>query len=239
MKPYIVGAIFARGGSKGVPRKNIRLLAGKPLIAYAIETARASSLIDRVIVSTDDTGIAEVARQYGADVPFMRPAELARDDSPELFAWRHAIQTLEATDGHPKIEALVSIPPTSPLRAVEDVDACLRTLLDSDADIVIAVKPAGRSPYFNMVVLDDTASARLVISSDKIIRRRQDAPRVYDVTTVAYAARPAYVLRASSVFEGKVKAVLVPAERAVDIDTELDFKFVEFLLTQVSNQDHT
>jgi N-acylneuraminate cytidylyltransferase len=111
--------------------------------------------------------------------------------------------------------------------------------LDSDADIVIAVKPAERSPYFNMVVLDDTASARLVISSDKIIRRRQDAPRVYDVTTVAYAARPAYVLRASSVFEGKVKAVLVPAERAVDIDTELDFKFVEFLLTQVSNQDHT
>ncbi len=90
MKPYVVGAIFARGGSKGVPRKNVRLLAGKPLIAYAIETALASALIDRVIVSTEDSEIATVARQYGAEVPFMRPVDLATDEALEWHAWQHA-----------------------------------------------------------------------------------------------------------------------------------------------------
>ena len=96
MKPYVVGAIFARGGSKGVPGKNLRILAGKPLIAYAIETALASKLIDRVIVSTDDAEIAAVAQQHGAEVPFMRPQELARDDSPEWLSWQHAIRTMES-----------------------------------------------------------------------------------------------------------------------------------------------
>ena len=230
MKPYVVGAIFARGGSKGVLRKNIRLFAGKPLMAYAIETALASELIDQVIVSTDDAEIAAVAQQYGAEVPFMRPAELARDDSPEWLAWQHAIRTLEVTEGEPKMDVFVCIPPTSPLRAVEDVDACIQTLLESDVDLVITVKPAERNPYFNMVVLDEQDYARLVIQPDKKIHRRQSAPMVYDMTTVAYAARPEFVLSADSMFEGKVKAVVVPAERAVDIDTELDFRFAEFLL---------
>lgn len=230
MKPYVVGAIFARGGSKGVLRKNIRLFAGKPLMAYAIETALASELIDQVIVSTDDAGIAAVAQQYGAEVPFMRPAELARDDSPEWLAWQHTIRTLEVTEGEPKMDVFVCIPPTSPLRAVADVDACIQTLLESDVDLVITVKPAERNPYFNMVVLDEQDYARLVIQPDKKIHRRQAAPMVYDMTTVAYAARPEFVLSADSMFEGKVKAVVVPAERAVDIDTELDFRFAEFLL---------
>ena len=234
MKPYVVGFIFARGGSKGVPRKNIRPLAGKPLIAYAIETAQASELIDRVVVSTDDVEIADVAQQYGAEVPFLRPQELARDDSPEWLAWQHAIRTLEVTKDEPKMEVFVCIPPTSPLRAVEDVDACIRTLLESDADLVITVKPAERNPYFNMVVLDGAGYARLVIPPDRTIYRRQAAPPVYDMTTVAYAAWPEFVLNASSMFEGKVKAVVVPAERALDIDTELDFKFAEFLLRQSS-----
>ena len=234
MKPYVVGVIFARGGSKGVPRKNIRPLAGKPLIAYAIETALASELIDRVVVSTDDAEIAGVAQQYGGEVPFMRPPELARGDSPEWLAWQHAIRMLEASEGAYKMDVFVCIPPTSPWRAVEDVDACIQTLLDSDADIVITVKPAERNPYFNIVVLDEKGYARLVIHREEKIHRRQDAPAVYDGTTVAYAARPEFVLNARSMFEGKVKAVVVPAERALDIDTELDFKFAEFLLGQSS-----
>jgi N-acylneuraminate cytidylyltransferase len=236
-----VALIPARGGSKGVPRKNIRLLAGKPLIAYAIETARASHLIDRVIVSTDDTGIADVARQYGAEVPFMRPRELAQDDSPDWLTWQHAVRMLTATEGdaqgegEAKIDVFVCISPTSPLRAVEDVEACIQLLLNSDADLVITVKPAERNPYFNMVVLDAAGWARLVISPERPIYRRQDAPPVYDMTTVAYAFRPGFVLRAHSQFEGRVKAVVVPAERALDIDTELDFKFAEFLLSQSSS----
>lgn len=215
-----------------MPRKNVRLLAGKPLIAHAIEVALASKWIDRVIVSTDDAEIAAVARRHGAEVPFMRPQELARDDSPEWLAWQHAIRTLEAAGCEFKMDVFVCIPSTSPLRAVEDVDACIRTLWESDADLVITVKPAERNPYFNMVMLDKKGYAQLVIPSKQTIYQRQAAPPVYDMTTVAYAARPKFILNANSMFEGKVKAVVVPVERALDIDTELDFKFAEFLLDQ-------
>jgi len=233
MKSYVVGFIFARGGSKGLPRKNTRLLAGKPLIAYAINTALSSELIDRVVVSTEDNEIAKIAQQYGAEVSFMRPVELAQDDTPEWLAWQHAIRALEETDKH-KTDVFVSIPPTAPLRAVEDVDVCIRTLLESDADIVVTVKQADRSPYFNMVCLTEGGYAQLVIPPDRTIHRRQDAPQVYGMTTVAYAARPDFVLNSCSIFEGKVKAVIVPAERALDIDTELDFRFADFLLRESS-----
>ena len=227
-----VAVIPARSGSKGIPRKNLCLLAGKPLIAYAIGTALASRLIDWVIVSTEDAEIARVARQYGAEVPFMRPLELALDDSPEWLVWRHAIQTLMAAEDSHEIDMFVCIPPTSPLRAVEDVDACVKTLIESDADLVITVKPAERNPYFNMVALDRQGYAHLVLESDRPICQRQQAPPVFDMITVAYATRPEFVLRANSMFEGKIRAVIVPRERAVDIDTELDLKFAEFLLSQ-------
>jgi CMP-N-acetylneuraminic acid synthetase len=234
MKPYIVAAIFARGGSKGVPRKNLRALAGKPLIAYAIESALGSGMINRVIVSTDDQEIASVAKQYGAEVPFIRPTELAEDQSREWLAWQHAIKMLsQESAGTPDI--FVSIPPTSPLRAVSDIDACVMALQNSDADIVVTVKPAERSPYFNMVRFDDAGHANLVIKPEGSIHRRQDAPAVYDMTTVAYAARPDFVLAANSIFDGTVKAVIIPAERALDIDTELDFKFAEFLISKSAN----
>jgi len=236
MNSYVVGAVFARGGSKGVPRKNLRLLAGKPLIAHAIQSALVSEIINRVIVSTDDVEIASVARQYGAEVPFMRPPELAGDESPEWLAWQHALRAL-SENGAPEIEVFVSIPPTSPLRAIQDIDACVQALRESDADIVITVKPAERSPYFNMVSLDEGGNARLVIQPEGTLHRRQDAPPVYDVTTVAYAARPDFVLGAKSIFDGKVKAVVVPAERALDIDTELDFQFAEFLLSKSVSAD--
>jgi N-acylneuraminate cytidylyltransferase len=233
MKPQVVAGIFARGGSKGVPRKNIRLLAGKPLIAHAIETARKSTLIDRVFVSTDDPEIADVAARYGADVPFLRPAALAQDDSPEWLAWQHAIRTLEG-NGTPAWAAFVCVPTTAPLRSVEDVDACITALLTSDADVVMAVRRAERSPYFNMVTVDDRGYARLVIEPAVEIARRQDAPAVYDITTVAYAARPGFVLSAKSMFEGRVKAVVVASERALDIDTELDFRVAECLLREAA-----
>lgn len=228
----VLAVIPARGGSKGVPRKNIRPLAGKPLIAYAIETALASKLIDRVVVSTDDTEIAHIARRYGAEVPFMRPRDLAKDDSPEWLTWQHAIRTLKEMEGSLRIEVFVCVPPTSPLRAVEDIDDCIRALLKADADVVITIRAAERNPYFNMVALDAAGYARVVVAPRGKLFRRQDAPPVYDMTTVAYAARPEFVLNASSIFEGKVRAVEVPAERALDIDTDLDFKFAEFLLSQ-------
>jgi len=238
MKRPVVAGIFARGGSKGVPRKNIRMLAGKPLIAHAIETARASTLIDRVFVSTDDQAIADVAARLGAEVPFVRPAALAQDDSPEWLAWQHAIRTI-AGGSPPDWAAFVSVPTTAPLRRVEDVDACITALLSSDADIVIAVKRAERSPYFNMVTIDDQGYARLVIEPPTRIWRRQDAPAVYDIAPVAYAARPAFVLSATSMFDGRVKAVVVPAERALDIDTEFEFRLAEWLLGETAPRPGT
>ena len=235
MKPNIVAFIFARGGSKGVPRKNVRQLAGLPLIAHSILQARNSRMINRVVVSTDDAEIANVSKEYGAEVPFIRPAELARDDAPEWLAWQHALAAVEK-DGASKVDVFVSLPPTSPMRATEDIDACVNMLLDGDADIVITVRPSERSPYFNMVTLNEDGVAQLAMQPDNVINRRQDAPAVYDVTTVAYAARPEFVREAGSIFEGTVKAVIVPAERSVDIDTELDFKFAEFLFEQSKRQ---
>ncbi len=160
----IVACIFARGGSKGVPRKNIRLLGGKPLIGRAIEAALASSLIDRVIVSTDDAEIAGVARRFGAEIPFMRPAELATDQASEWLAWKHAAQFLRAEPGGAEVGALVSVPTTSPLRITEDVDAAIRAFDPATTDAVIAVREAQRNPYFNMVRIDSDGYARLVMA---------------------------------------------------------------------------
>lgn len=229
MKPYILGAIFARGGSKSIPQKNIKMFAGKPLIAYAIETAKKVKLIDRLIVSTDDEKIAGLARHFGAQVPFMRPARLATDKAPEILSWKHAVYAMEKKLGR-QVDILVSVPTTSPLRIAEDVEKCIQKILESDADVVVAVKEASRSPYFNMVLLDRFDNARLVASLGKIVSRRQDAPKAYDMTTVAYVVRRAFILKAASVFEGKVKAVEIPQERALDIDTMLDFEIAEFLM---------
>lgn len=232
MKQYIAGFIFARGGSKGVKRKNIRCLAGKPLIGYAIETAMQSRLIDRVIVSTEDEEIARVALEFGAEVPFTRPKELAEDDSSEILAWKHAIKEIEEQNIKKKLDVFVSIPPTAPLRAVEDVDNCIQCFLDNDTDIVITIKNADRHPSFNMVSIDKKGYVSLVLPPEKSIWRRQDVQAVYDVTTVAYAASPEFIMNAQSIFDGNVKSVIIPDERAIDIDTELDFYFAEFLINR-------
>lgn len=221
--------ICARGGSKGVPGKNIKPLAGKPLIAWAIEQAKAVPRIHRVVVSTDSEEIAQVARDFGADVPFIRPPELARDDSPEWLAWRHAVEFIRQTDGaYP--DRLVSVPATAPLRRPEDIENCLDEYEKGGADIVVTVTDAHRSPYFNMITRDAHGMARLVIPPEGRVFRRQDAPTVYDMTTVAYVTTPSFILSHDRVFSGRVRAVPVPPERALDIDTELDFRIAEFLM---------
>lgn len=227
----VVAGIFARGGSKGLPDKNIRSLCGKPLIGYAIEAARSSTHVDRVLVSTDDRRIAEVAQEYGAEIPFMRPGRLAEDDSPEWLAWRHMLEELRDEDGSVGLpSAFVSVPPTSPLRAVQDLDRTIERFLETTPDAVITVREAGRNPYFNMVTVDENGRARLVGRPEEPVYRRQDAPEVYDITTVAYVLRPAFVLESSSLFEGEVQAVPVPRERAVDIDDRVDWKLAEVLM---------
>lgn len=235
MKPYILGAIFARGGSKGIAQKNIKMFAGKPLLAHAIELGQSLSVLDRLIVSTDSDDIASVAREYGADVPFVRPDELATDTAPEILAWKHAIEQNAQQTGK-KVDVLVVIPTTSPLRSVADVALCIDTLCTSKVDIVVTVKHASRNPYFNMVKHDAFGYVTRVIDSQESFFQRQKAPVVYDMTTVAYVARADYVLSASSVLDGMVKAVVIPEERALDIDTMFDFEVAEFLMLKQKGQ---
>lgn len=223
--------IFARGGSKGVAGKNIRPLAGRPLIGYAVEEALKSQYIERVVVSTDSENIAAAAKEAGADVPFMRPAELATDESPEWLSWRHAITETRRLYGAETCPIFVSVPATCPLREVADIDRCIEKLLaEADTDMVITTAVSHSNPYFTMVTLAEDGSVSIAARPEKPIARRQDAPRVLDIVGVAYAARPELVLRASGMWEGKVKAVEVPVCNAADIDTEHDFLVADLLM---------
>jgi CMP-N-acetylneuraminic acid synthetase len=226
-----IAFIFARGGSKGLPGKNIIPLAGKPLIAWSIEHARAVQRIKRIIVSTDCQEIADVARQYGAEVPFLRPKELASDDSPEWLAWRHALHYLKDTEGLLPL-VMVSVPATAPLRSVTDLNNCLDEYEKGDVDAVVTITNASRSPYFNMVKRNSDGTVALVIPSSTTLTRRQDAPTVYDMSTVAYVLSSEFVMTHKSIFDGRVRAVHVPPERAIDIDTLIDFRLAEFYLSQ-------
>jgi CMP-N-acetylneuraminic acid synthetase len=226
MTPSIVAFIFARGGSKGLPRKNLQLLAGKPLIVHAIETGLALARVAKTIVSTDDPDIAAVAERAGATVPFLRPAELASDSAPEWLAWQHAIRATRALGDN--VDVFVSLPPTSPLRTPADVDCAIDLKLQSDADIVITVRESERNPYFNMVHADADGRIRLAIEGQ--FYRRQDAPPIYDITTVAYVASADFILSGTRMFDGKVRAVEIPRERALDIDTAYEMLIAEALL---------
>jgi N-acylneuraminate cytidylyltransferase len=226
---FLTAFIFARGGSKGLPGKNVMSLAGKPLIGWAIEAALAVPNIGRVIISTDDEGIASVARAHGAEVPFMRPDDLASDTAPEWLSWRHALQTLQHIEGTLP-DPFISVPTTSPLRLPEDIGACISAYQLGGAEVVLAVTEAHRNPWFNMVTSCADGTVELVNNPDGTIGRRQDAPSVSDITTVAYVANPLFVLEQQGMFSGRVKAVTVPIDRSIDIDTHHDFAIAEFLM---------
>jgi CMP-N-acetylneuraminic acid synthetase len=224
-----VAFIFARAGSKGLPGKNTRLLGGKPLIAWSIERALQVDRISRVIVSTDSDEIASISRQFGAEVPFARPPELATDDSPEWLSWRHGLEFLRNTTGEIP-EVLVSVPTVAPLGKAIDIENCLNEYEKGLSDIVITVTSAHRNPHFNMVRTNPDGSYGLANTMSSGITRRQDAPTVYDMATVCYVANSEFVMTHESIFEGRVGAVHIPIERAIDIDTLLDFQVAEYLL---------
>lgn len=224
--------IFARGGSKGLPRKNIKLLAGKPLIQYSIETALASPSISKVFVSTDDTEIAEVALTAGA-VIIERPKELATDNSPEWLSWRHAIEWV--TNKYGKFDNFVSLPATSPLRSIDDVESAISKHTETKADICISVTPASRSPYFNMVTIGTEGEVSLVNPPKSEVSRRQDAPVVFDITTVVYVSTTHFIFNSYGIFSGEVTSITVPKERAVDIDDIYDFKLAEAIIQTRNN----
>jgi len=224
----IVACIFARAGSKGIPNKNIRNFSGKPLISWAVELALQVRQINEVFVSTDSEEIAEIARIAGANVPFIRPSELATDTSPEWHSWQHFIKFLADENGKLP-EVFLSLPSTSPLRSTIDVENCLNEFKKGKADFVVGITPSVRNPYFNMVKKGEDNQVDLVIQLSGKYSRRQDTPEVFDLTTVCYVGKPDTILTKNSIFEGKVVGVEIPRERAIDIDTELDFHVAEFL----------
>ena len=219
--------IFARGGSKGLPGKNIKPLLGKPLIEYSIDIAKSSSIIDRVFVSTDDNEIAEIAIAAGAEV-ILRPNNLAEDHSPEWLAWRHGIEY--AKEKYGSFDNFISLPTTSPLRSLFDVESAILMRIEKSADICISVAEASRSPYFNMVKKSEGGFISLVNQPSVIVERRQEAPKVYDITTVVYTACPSFILNNYGLFSGRVTSIEVPKERAVDIDDIYDFLLAETIM---------
>lgn len=217
--------IFARGGSKGLPKKNIKTFYGSPLISHSIRLAKSASFIDQVFVSTDCNEIAQVALKHSVEV-INRPKSLAADSSPELLSWKHAIEYV--INNYGAFDYFISLPATSPLRAESDVEACLNKLRNDKSDICLTITESNHNPRFNMVSLQDDQKVKL-IADNNAITRRQDAPKAFNITTVAYAALPDYVLNTSNLMDGDVSAVKVPKNRAIDIDDIDDFQFAEFL----------
>jgi N-acylneuraminate cytidylyltransferase len=226
----IAAFIFARGGSKGVPGKNIRSIGGKPLIAHAIAAARDTPQIGAVVVSTDDPAIAKVARAWGAEVPFMRPADLAADDSPEWLAWRHALTEVQAMSG--PIDLFVSVPAVCPLRTSQDISRCIERFEEGDADLVVTVVPARANPYYTLIEIDPSGDPHLVKTPDTGLSGRQQAPKVYQIVAGCYVARPKFIMEKSGIWSGRLRTVEIPEEHGVDIDTEVDFALAELLMAR-------
>ena len=232
-KPVIHAWIFARGGSKGLPGKNIRPLMGKPLIAYAIETAKKSRYIKEVFVSTDSPDIAAVAEQYGAIVPFLRPAELADDKSPEILAWRHAVNWMRSQDQFDPMDIMVSLPTTAPLRTAEEVDEAIELFLKGEADTVIAVSKSARHPAFNMVYVDEKGYAQTILSKYvEWVPNRQAYPSAYDITTAVYVCDVDFIMKNDVYLQGRVQAIVIPEDHGIDIDTLMDFQQAELILQE-------
>jgi len=219
----VLAIIPARGGSKGVPRKNIRDLAGKPLIAWTIEAAQKSQYIDRLVLSSDDEEIMQVARTYGCEVPFARPAELARDETPGIDPILHALTAL------PGYDYVVLLQPTSPLRSTEDIDGCLARCERSNAPACVSVTEPTHHPQW-MYTMDDSETL-LPISEQRSVRR-QDLPQVYSLNGAVYVARAEWLNESHSFLGEGTLGYVMSAHRSVDIDTEQDLAIAACLLQQ-------
>lgn len=221
-------SICARGGSQGVPGKNIRPLCGKPLIGWTIEQALASGVADRVFVSTDSEDIAQAARRFGAEVPFLRPAELATSSAGKLPVILHLVDWVEAQVA--PVARIIDLDPTSPLRDVEDIRAC-DAMLEGDADLVITGYESDKNPYFNMVEQKAGGGFERVCLPPAEVLGRQAAPRVYAMNASIYAWRRA-ALKPSLWQAGRIRLHAMPRERSVDIDAPIDFELVELLMNR-------
>jgi len=235
MAEKILCVIGARGGSQGVPGKNVRPLLGQPVIAWAISKALAVPGIDRVVVSTDSDQIAEVALAAGAEVPFVRPEAIASSDAGKFQVWQHALMACEQQDGV-AYDVYVDIDCTNPLIETGDIEGALqhfRRLREDgrNPDAVFTVSEARRNPYFNLV--ESNAEGTLKMSKslgNGTVLARQRAPAVFEHVAGTYVLDTGYLRSANHLLDGRVFGYQIPPDRAFDIDSELDFSIIEFLL---------
>jgi CMP-N,N'-diacetyllegionaminic acid synthase len=227
----VLGVVTARGGSKGLPGKNLKLLAGKPLIAYSIDAALRSGVFDRLVLSTDDPSIADIARASGCEVPFMRPSELALDSTPHLPVMIHAVAWLRDHEGY-RCDAVMTLQPTSPFRTPDDIRNAVRLLESSGADSVVGVSAV--PPHFNpmrMLAADEGGVATLFVSGEPVRRRpvrRQDLPNVWAINEAIYLFRSPLLFAAEpSLYGDRTVIYVMPAERGLAIDDARDWDAAE------------
>jgi CMP-N,N'-diacetyllegionaminic acid synthase len=219
----VLAIIPARGGSKGIPQKNIKEVAGKPLIAWTIEEAKKSRYIDRLILSSDDMDIINVAKQWNCEVPFVRPAEISQDDTPSNALILHAIENI------PGFDYIVLLQPTSPLRTVEDIDGCIEKCVFSSACACVSVAPTSKSPYW-MYTLDSTHYMHPVLPAEKKATRRQDLPETYSLNGAVYVGYIPWFIQTKTFVTSETQAYIMPIDRSFDIDSFLDLDICDFLL---------
>ena len=227
----ILAIIPARGGSKGVPGKNIKILAGKPLIAWTIETALSVPCLDRVIISTDDRDILEIGRQYGADVPFLRPEKIAADDTLDMPVYEHALSWLADNElFYPDI--IVWLRPTVPLRITEDIEKALDLLIKKEPDWVRSVCEVDHHPYWMYKLNEGRMESFIEGIQIKNYMRRQSLPPAYRLNGAVDATWRSTILEKKLLYSGVIEAYIMPGDRSIDIDTPLDFKFLETIMKQ-------
>jgi N-acylneuraminate cytidylyltransferase len=221
----ILAIIPARGGSKGVPRKNIREVSGKPLIAWTIEEAKKAQYIDRLILSSEDDEIISVARRWGCEVPFKRPAELSQDHMPAVEPVLHALNIISE-----HYHYVVLLQPTSPLRCAEDIDGCIRTCVSMGAPACISVSEVDKSPFL-MYRLDSTRHMAELIEHDKTSYQRQDFSKIYAPNGAVYVAVTDWLKKNRRFLSPQTIAYIMSRERSLDIDVEWDMKVFEAIVS--------
>lgn len=227
--PRVLCVITARGGSKRVPGKNICPLAGKPLIAWTIEAARACKELQQIVVSTDDETIAKVSREYGADVPFLRPPELSSDEAKSLPVIQHATAFIEKREGI-KFDWVLTLQPTSPFRTAEDIRTALTLAESAPYHSVVSVKPIPVHPIFAKKIDGDGLLQPFVMEEPEGLRRQDVSPPAYCRNGAIYLTRREVLMEQNTLYGKRIGALVMPEERSVDIDSPLDFMVAEQLL---------
>ena len=229
MRLNIQAWIFVKGDSLNFSGKNIRLLNGKPLVAYTIEAAKKSRYIKDVFVSTDSTEIAAMAEQYGAIVPFLRPDELSNNQVPVQRAWKHAVEWNRNQNEFATMDIMVSLPMTVPLRSSAEIDEAIELYLQGNCDSVIAVSPSNRHPAYDMVFINDCGNVNLILPNDDPLARKRES-QAYEITNVVNVCSAEFAATEQNYLRDRVKAIVVPREHSIDIRSELDFRLAEILL---------